>query len=205
MTADAPNLILASASPRRKALLEALGLQLRVQPSNADEIFEGVPEEIVVVNARAKCLEIADQQTGPALVIAADTLVFADRHVLGKPADLREARDMVKMLSGRSHEVITGLCVQDTAAGRRAEGFESTQVTFRALSDAEMDRFVDAVNPVDRAGAYTVDGPGSLIIESYAGCYYNVLGLPIVRLDRILRNLGYSLFDLMDASRARFL
>jgi septum formation protein len=203
--ADVPALILASASPRRKALLEALGLQISVQPSAAEEIFEGVPEEIVVVNARAKCLEIVEKQTGPALVIAADTLVFADRHVLGKPTDLDEARKMVRMLSGRSHEVITGLCVHDTAAGRRAEGFESTRVTFRELSDEEIDRFVDAVNPVDRAGAYTVDGPGSLIIESYVGCHYNVLGLPVVRLDRILRNLGYSLFDLMDSKRARFL
>jgi septum formation protein len=84
-------------------------------------------------------------------------------------------------------------------------GSETTDVTFRTLTDAEIDRFVEAVNPVDRAGAYTVDGPGSLIVARYDGCYQNVLGLPIVRLDKLLRGIGHSLFDLMNPEQARFL
>jgi septum formation protein len=101
--------------------------------------------------------------------------------------------------------VLTGLALVDTATGRTAEGFESTDVTFRPLASHEIDRFVHAVRPTDRAGAYTVDGPGSLLVERYDGCYQNVLGLPIVRLDRLLRDLGYSLFNLMDPGRAVFL
>ncbi|MCP4643328.1 MAG: septum formation protein Maf [bacterium] len=197
--------VLASQSPRRKALLAALGVEFDVIPSGADEIFEGVPGEIVVTNAQAKRDDVIARLDSPAIVIAADTLVFLDEHVLGKPADLDEARSMLQRLSGHTHQVLTGLAVADTASGRTAEGFESTDVTFRSLSDHEIDAFVDAVNPVDRAGAYTVDGPGSLLVASYNGCYQNVLGFPIVRLDALLRKLGHSLFEWMDGERSVFL
>ncbi len=200
-----PPIVLASASPRRRALLEALGLELEVIPSAANETVEGVPAEMVVVNARAKRDEVARQLDRPALVIAADTLVFLDEHVLGKPRDLEEAAAMIARLAGRTHQVITGLAVVDTATGRAVEGFEITDVTFRSLTDPEIRRFVDAVKPLDRAGAYTVDGPGSLLVDRYAGCYANVLGVPVVRLDKLLRGLGYSLFDLMDPARSVFL
>jgi septum formation protein len=112
---------------------------------------------------------------------------------------------MLRKLSGNTHQVLTGIAVIDTATGRAAEGCESTDVTFRELSDAEIDRFICAVNPVDRAGAYTVDGPGTLIVARYDGCYQNVLGLPMVRLDEVLRQIGFNLFDMMDASRCAFL
>ena len=112
---------------------------------------------------------------------------------------------MIARLSGKTHQVITGLAIIDTGTGRAAEGFESTDVTFRELSSEEIARFVEAVNPVDRAGAYTVDGPGSLLVARYNGCYQNVLGLPIVRLDALLRSVGYSLFELMDHNRCVFL
>lgn len=200
-----PRIVLASASPRRHALLGALGLEFDVVVSHADEIFEGVPSDIVVVNARAKRDEVARRIDGSALVIAADTLVFLDQHVLGKPADLNGARAMLRMLSGNTHQVITGLSIIDTESGKTAEGFEVTDVTFRDLSDDEINRFADAVNPVDRAGAYTVDGPGTLLVARYDGCYQNVLGLPMVRLDQLFRELGYSLFNLMDGARSRFL
>jgi septum formation protein len=186
-------------------LLAALGLEFEVMPSDAPEIFEGRPDDIVVINARAKRDEIAQRLTEPALVIAADTLVFLDEHVLGKPVDLNEATRMLERLSGRTHQVITGLALVDTATGRTAEGYESTDVTFRELGDAEIHRFVHAVRPTDRAGAYTVDGPGSLVVAHYDGCYQNVLGLPIVRLDLLLRGFGHSLFEWMNGERAIFL
>lgn len=198
-------IVLASASPRRRALLAALGLDFEIIPSNADEIFEGVPEEIVVINARAKRDEVASQLKRPSLVIAADTLVFLDEHVLGKPADLGEASNMLHRLSGRTHQVITGLAIVDTGTGRVAEGYETTDVTFRDLTSDEIAHFVHAVRPTDRAGAYTVDGPGSLIVARYDGCYQNVLGLPIVRLDLLLRTYGLNLFELMDGERSVFL
>jgi septum formation protein len=141
----------------------------------------------------------------PSLVIAADTLVFLGNQTLSKPADLDEARMMLKRLAGRTHAVLTGLALMDTESGHTAEGFERTEVTFRDLTDDEIAHFVHAVKPVDRAGAYTVDGPGSLLVVAYSGCYQNVLGLPIVRLDALMRELGVSLFELMDHSRADFL
>jgi len=198
-------IVLASASPRRQALLAALGLAFEVIVSDAREIFEGTPADIVVVNARAKRDDVVRWLDAPALVIAADTLVFLGEHVLGKPADSAEACAMLSRLSGNTHQVLTGISILDTHTGKSAEGFESTDVTFRALTHAEIQRFVHSVNPVDRAGAYTVDGPGSLLVARYAGCYQNVLGLPIVRLDLLLREIGYSLFDLMDPSRCTFL
>ena len=198
-------IVLASASPRRKALLAALGIEFDVIPSDAEETFAGAPSEMVVGNARAKRDDVAGRVDGGALVIAADTLVFLDEHVLGKPRDLEEAAAMVARLSGRTHQVHTGLAIVDTASGRAVEGYESTDVTFRNLAPREIDRFVQAVRPVDRAGAYTVDGPGSLIVERYDGCYQNVLGLPIVRLDKLLRELDLSLFELMHPHRSIFL
>lgn len=198
-------LVLASASPRRSALLAALGLDFEVTPSCAEETFDGEPTDIVIRNARAKRDDVAARLTGPAVVIAADTLVFLDGHVLGKPKDLDEARAMLARLSGRTHQVLTGLAIVDTGTGRHGEDYEATDVTFRRLTADEINRFARAVKPVDRAGAYTVDGPGSLLVERYAGCYQNVLGLPMVKLDTMLRNFGHSLFEAMDGSRAVFL
>ncbi len=198
-------IVLASASPRRRALLSALGIPIEVIVSGAEETFEGEPEAMVIANARAKRDDVVAPLDTPAVVIAADTLVFLADHVLGKPADAAEARAMIRRLSGNTHEVITGLAVADTGSGKCAEGAETTRVTFRDLSDEEIAAFVDAVNPVDRAGAYTVDGPGSLLVARYDGCYQNVLGLPIVRLDLLLREIGHSLFDFIDAENAIFL
>jgi len=201
-----PRVVLASASPRRRALLEALGLAVEVIVSDAPEVDTGtVPAAIVEANARAKRDAVAARLKQPALVVAADTLVFLEEHVLSKPADKTEARAMLRRLSGNTHQVVSGVAVLDSATGRGLAGSETTDVTFRALSDGEIDRFVEAVNPVDRAGAYTVDGPGSLIVARYDGCYQNVLGLPIVRLDKLLREIGHSLFDLMNPEQARFL
>ena len=198
-------LVLASASPRRRALLAALGLDFEVVVSGAEETFEGTPVEMVITNARAKRDDTAKKIAPGPVVIAADTLVFLGKHVLGKPADRTEACAMIARLSGKTHHVLTGLSMVDTSTGRTAEGYESTGVTFRDLAPSEIEAFVDAVNPIDRAGAYTVDGPGSLLVARYDGCYQNVLGLPVVRLDRLLRELGVSLFEEMNAARCLFL
>jgi len=201
-----PPLVLASGSPRRRALLAALGVDFEVITSDAPEVDAGeVPAAIVEANARAKRDAVAARLSAPAVVIAADTLVFLDERVLSKPADRGEAIAMLRRLSGNTHQVVTGLALCDMATGREAVGAETTDVTFRPLDDAEITRFVDIVNPLDRAGAYTVDGPGSLLVARYDGCYQNVLGLPIVRLDKLLRGLGVHLFDRMHPDRAQFL
>lgn len=198
-------LVLASASPRRKALLAALGLVFDVLPADIEEHLIGDPKDVVLQNARGKCEKTLKQVTGPAVVIAADTLVVYDSQILSKPKDLSEARRMLSLLSGKTHCVITGLAVGDLEKKQILTDCEVTKVTFRVLSPKEIDAFVDAVHPLDRAGAYTVDGPGSLLVERYEGCFYNVLGLPIVRLDCLLKKLGISLFDEMKAENAKFL
>ena len=200
-----PRIVLASASPRRRALLESLGLAIDVVASDADEHADGPPLQVAIENACAKRDAVMVQTTAPAIVIAADTIVVVDDTILNKPADLAEARSMLRLLSGRSHDVVTGLAVGNTATRQRRETHAVTRVTFRDLSNAEIDAFVDAVKPLDRAGAYTVDGPGSLLVSRYEGCFYNVLGLPLVTLDDTLRALGVYLFQLTDAAKAVFL
>ncbi len=199
-------LILASASPRRKALLEGLGLRIDVRPSGAEEIMEGAPRDVVAANARAKCGGVAAEAAPGGVAIGADTIVVLDGDILGKPAGLEEAREMLRRLSGRTHVVITGVAVRETGkAGRAQWDTEETEVTFRELNEEEIERFIGIVKPLDRAGAYTVDGPGSLLVRSYHGCYYNVLGLPLVCLDMLLRELGVQLFHALDTRRAVFL
>lgn len=199
-------IVLASGSPRRRALLAALGIAIDVVPSGALEIDEGEsPSAIVIENAKRKRDDVAARTAPPAIVIAADTLVFLDGHVLSKPAGLDDARAMLRRLSGRTHDVITGIAIADMNSGRHAEAHERTGVTFCNLTDAEIDHFVHAVKPLDRAGAYTVDGPGSLLVARYDGCYQNVLGLPMVRLQRLLLELGHDLFEMMDGPRSVFL
>jgi septum formation protein len=201
-----PKLVLASASPRRQALLRALGVSFDVITSNAREIDEGaVPEKIVIGNAERKRDAAAGKINGDAVIIAADTLVFFEDHVLSKPADHAEAAAMLQRLSGKTHQVVTGIAIANTRTGRRITGSETTDVTFRRLNDRQIERFIDIVNPVDRAGAYTVDGPGSLLVARYDGCYQNVLGLPMVRLDLLLREAGFDLTEAMDAGHARYL
>lgn len=199
-------IILASQSPRRRALLASLGIHFDVIPSGADEIDQGQgPAQIVIGNARAKRDDLVRRTAEPAVIIAADTLVFLGDEVLSKPRDRAEAIDMLRRLSGNTHHVVTGLALAHTGNGKRVEGSETTAVSFRPLSTSEIEAFVDIVNPLDRAGAYTVDGPGSLLVARYEGCFYNVLGLPLVRLDRMLRELGVELFPLMRAEGAVFL
>lgn len=198
-------IVLASASPRRRALLEALGIEVEIQISKTRETAHGPPMHLAAENACKKRDRVIKRLDKPALVIGADTIVVLHDHVLGKPKDLAEAREMLAHLSGQTHEVMTGVAVADTETGEAVHGVEMTQVTFRTLVPEEIDRFIAAVKPLDRAGAYTVDGPGALLVERYQGCYQNVLGLPIVRLDRLLRQIGHDLFQRIDGRRAQFL
>jgi len=198
-------IVLASASPRRRALLEALGIEVSIQPSAVEETLDGAPAEVALNNAVAKRDDIARKLSEPAIVIAADTIVVLEEEIMGKPRDLDEARDMLARLSGNTHEVLTGVAVANTHSGQEASGLERTAVTFRDLSPRDIDGFVETVRPLDRAGAYTVDGPGTLLVTRYEGCYQNVLGLPIVRLDTLLREVGDGLSPRVRGDKTRFL
>jgi septum formation protein len=187
-------IILASSSPRRIELLRALGIEFNVVPSDIEESFDvNVPiDELVKRNALAKAKEVAER-FDRGLIIGADTVVICDGEIFGKPLDISDARQILKRLAGNTHQVYTGVAVI------RAEDFlvktahAVTDVTFRPLSEANIDRYFEMVDPLDKAGAYAIQGAGGIIIEKLAGCYYNVVGLPLNVLDGLLSHFGTEL------------
>ena len=185
-------------------LLESLGLEFTtVKPSATESDDKRMPpDELVKLNSRAKAESVAAQSARSALILGADTLVHLDGKVLGKPRDLDEAREMLLALSGNRHTVYTGLTLIDVKNGTVLTDFERTEVTFRRLTASDIELYLQAVRPLDRAGAYTVEGAGSLLVERFEGCYYNVLGLPLVKLDEMLRMLGANLFQLSPKTSA---
>ncbi len=185
-------IVLASASPRRKELLALICPDYEVIPSEFDESLmpdDLSPSEHVTKSASEKAREVA-ARVGEALVIGSDTVVAVDEHILGKPKDDADAARMLGMLSGRAHQVYTGVCVIDTRDGREECASESTDVRFRALDDALIVRYVMTGEPSDKAGAYAIQGLGSVLIEGITGDYFNVVGLPVYRLGRILEDFG---------------
>lgn len=182
-------LILASASPRRQELLRQAGCEFTVIVSDVVEDNEAAmpPAELAVAQARAKALDVAARVLPEDVVIGADTVVVLEDCVFGKPRDEADARRMLAALSGRVHEVITGV-----AAARRGEVLTAhavTKVRFRRLSPAAIERYLATGEPMDKAGAYAIQGLGALLVDGIAGCYANVVGLPLTTLDRLLRRL----------------
>lgn len=179
----AKRIILASASPRRRNLLRQIGLSFTVDESNVPEDTSGYPSprDIVLGLSRKKAVEVASRHDD-ALIIGADTIVVLDGDVLGKPADAGDAARMLRSLSGRTHEVYTGFCILERPGDRSAGDFERTLVTFRALGDDEIDRYVRSGSPMDKAGAYGIqDDVGAIFVERIEGCFYNVVGFPLTR------------------------
>ena len=185
-------IILASGSPRRKSLLESLGLEFTVYRPDADEsrIPGEAPGDMCRRLSRLKA-ETGAREFPDAVIIAADTIVVVDGEILGKPHGRDYAARMLRKLSGREHEVITGLSVQRGEAVISAD--VHTLVKFRELSDDEISAYVATGECDDKAGAYAVQGLGSLLIEGITGDYYNVVGLPLCTLGGILRDMGFSL------------
>lgn len=190
-------IVLASASPRRKELLRLIIDRFDVAPSNFDESpppEDITPEKYVLFSAREKCRDIAARLVD-AIIIGADTAVSLDGRILGKPSDEDDAKRMLEMLSGKAHQVYTGLNVIRPGEDepRELSGFEATDVRFRKLSDEIIERYVATGEPMDKAGAYAIQGEGSVLIEGIVGDFFNVVGLPIFKLSVILNNLGVEL------------
>ena len=183
-------IVLASQSPRRKELLGRMGLEFVTQASKIDEsAFDGLAaRELVATLSREKAQWIARQLDGETLVIGADTVVVRDGAALGKPKDAEDAVAMLLSLSGRDHQVCTGVTV--CRGDRVLTQVEETQVTFRDLTEAEVRQYVSTGEPMDKAGAYGIQGLGGLLVEGIRGDYFNVVGLPICRLGRMLAQVG---------------
>ena len=179
-----PPLILASASPRRAGLLRQLDLKFQVLPGDATELSDDQlsPFEICQLNAHRKARAVA-RKFPDALVIGADTLVFLDRKILGKPATLAEAQTMLEKLQGRTHQVVTGVSLIHLRAHRESVFAVSTDVRFRALTAKQIRLYLSRMNPLDKAGAYAIQEYGDLIIEEISGSFSNVVGLPLERLE----------------------
>jgi septum formation protein len=176
------HLILASASPRRRELLAALGVEFTVIPPDISEVRAGDPAEAVLANARAKAHAVAAGGRADALVLAVDTDVALDGHLLGKPADERGARERLEALSGRTHEVLSGIVVLPPHPGQERVAVERSGVTFAHLDGPTIDAYLDSGEWRDRAGAYAVQGLGAMFVERIEGDLSNVIGLPLRRL-----------------------
>ena len=186
-------LILASQSPRRRELLSLLKIPFEVCVSQADETMEpGAPPEQQVALVSRRKAEATPRQEDQ-VVIAADTIVVCDDSVMGKPHCREEACQMLERLSGRTHQVMTGLTV---LWGNQCHTCtEITDVTFRSLSRQEIDRYVDSGEPMDKAGAYGIQGGAALFAEKLSGDYYNVVGLPVCRLVQVLQSMVPELME----------
>jgi septum formation protein len=187
-------LILASASPRRAQILHDAGYSFSVLSSAVDETpYAGeTPQQLVQRLAEAKAGLVAARAVGPAIIIAADTVVALDGQLLGKPRSTDDARRMLELLSGRSHSVITGVCLIRLPEAERRQFTESTLVHFARLSSDEISRYLATEEPYDKAGAYAIQGRAGRYVPRIEGCYHNVVGLPLSQLSGALATLGWS-------------
>ena len=183
-------LILASASPRRQELLRTLGLAFTVKTADIDETMDpalGAEAEVARI-CRAKAMAVLPAAAEDDIVIAADTIVCVDDRILGKPHTAAEAAEMLRLLSGREHQVRTGVTV--CTRERAVTEVDVTGVRFRPLTEAEIAAYVRTGEPMDKAGAYGIQGLASIFVESLRGDYFNVMGLPLCRLSQILQQFG---------------
>jgi septum formation protein len=188
----APQLILASASPRRRDLLRQVGLDFQMDAPDVDESTDSslAPAEIVERLAARKAEAVAARHAG-AIVLGSDTLVFLGNQALGKPGDAAESRAFLQRLSGQTHQVYSGLCLLETDGGRREVGHSRTNVRMRTLSREDINEYVAANESADKAGGYAIQGRGAFLIEEIQGDYSNVVGLPLALLYEFLTRLGF--------------
>jgi septum formation protein len=193
MPAREPKIILASASPRRAELLKQIGVEFELAPSQVEERPhpDEAPTDYITRIARAKVIAVAREREA-GLVIGADTVVVLDGRMIGKPEDEADAQRLLRQLSGRWHAVMTGVALYDAETRQEVADYEKTLVKFAQLSDREIEWYVNTGEPMDKAGAYGIQGLGGLFVDEIAGNYYNVVGLPIPLIYRLARRLGYS-------------
>ncbi len=204
--------ILASGSPRRAAILRTLGIDPEVRPADIDETPRAgenaveLVERLATAKLTACCRDLAPME-GPSLIIAADTVVGVEDSIMGKPEGKADAERMLTALSGRTHQVITGIAAALISSGGDhnntdpVTGHVTTDVRFRVLDPELLEWYVGTGEPLDKAGAYAIQGRGALLVEEINGSYPNVVGLPVVALDHLCRQLGHSLHALSGRTR----
>ncbi len=186
-------LLLASASPRRAAILRDAGIAFRAVAANVDEsILDGeAPREYVLRLSAEKAQAVAAKAEGEALIMGADTIVVCEKEIFGKPDDAAQARRMLGRLSGRAHEVLTGVTLLRRPGSRRISFVETTRVTFSLLSPSEVEAYVATGEPLGKAGAYAIQGLAARFVTDIEGDYFNVVGLPLQRILQVLPQLDW--------------
>lgn len=191
-------LILASESPRRKTLLESAGISPVVVPSNVDEETPSedmAPGELVKALARRKIRKVAASRPND-FVLGGDTIVYIDGKVLGKPADKEEAREMLRRICGRTHEVYTGVALYEPLGRTVLDDFDATSVTIREMDEEEIRWYVETGEPMDKAGSYALQGIGGFFVTKVEGDFSSVVGLPLPKVYDLLRRAGVSLGEI---------
>ncbi len=181
--------ICASASPRRREILSSCGYDFEVIPSDADESIEGslTPAETVTELSKRKALSVSEKHPD-AVVFGCDTIVVLGGTILGKPRDEADAKNMLRLLSGKTHAVLTGVTITDGT--KTVTFYENSEVTFYDLSDETIASYVASREPMDKAGSYGIQGLGCILVKGISGDYFSIVGLPIARTARVLREFG---------------
>jgi len=184
-------IILASSSPRRAEILRKLGIKFEVkEPIYEPKLLEGTPEEMVKFAALEKARQVAGFYN-EGIVIAADTIVVVDGEILGKPRNEEEAKKFLRKLSGKVHKVYTGIAVIDVATNRKVVDVSISEVKFKELSEEEIEFYVKTGEPLDKAGAYAIQGIGAIFVKWIKGDYYGIVGLPVNKLYKLFQNLKF--------------
>lgn len=186
-------LILASGSPRRAEILRNAGFAFEVRSGEVDESVQNGEAPVALAErlAAEKARTVAAGVAGEAIVVAADTVVVHEGHIYGKPASPEDAAAMLQHYSGKTHEVLTAIAALQTPGGTLRVEHEITRVTFATLSESEIADYIASGEPFDKAGAYAIQGHGGVFITKVEGCYFNVMGLPLARMYRMLREMGW--------------
>jgi septum formation protein len=180
--------VLASASPRRKAIFDFLGVQVLQMPAHFHEpLFTDNPRKLVLSHAKDKCLHVSRQVDSGCVIIAADTIVYHQKKILEKPEDINEAYQLLRALSGSIHHVYSGIAIY--FKHNLYTDFEKTKVEFSPISEADMTSYLETKEPFDKAGGYGIQGYGSQFIKNISGCYFNVMGFPVHTFYLLLQNI----------------
>jgi len=193
------DIILASASKRRSAILNSCGIPHTVMRSRVKERCGGAggAAAIVVYNARMKAEAVA-RRKGKGIIIGVDTLVLFKRRLIGKPATKAQARSVLRGFSGRRIKVYSGLCVIDVFRSRMASGYDGTVLHVKKIPNEDIDKYFRLLGPYDKAGGFSIEGVGSVVFDDLRGSYFNVLGLPMGRLQELFRDIGLDLLDFVE-------